>query len=141
MASFPLDASAADAASISILSTTFCNSLKKNEDLVCELSRESDPAGHQLCGVPLRAAHFDANAAGGYTKSTFDSVVAEEECRGVAVAKCTAQRESILTVLACEELMRQTPVADEMNARCGCSRKICHAPPRLDFAAVDLMMI
>jgi hypothetical protein len=46
-----MDASAADAASISILSTTFCNNLKKDEDLVCELSRESDPAGHQLCGA------------------------------------------------------------------------------------------
>lgn len=43
----------------------FCQSvirydLKSDEDLVCELSRESDPACHQLCGAPTSVAHFDA---------------------------------------------------------------------------------
>jgi hypothetical protein len=51
---------------------------ENDEDLVCELSRESDPACHQLCGAPLSGAHFDAYAAG-CTKSTLDFVVDEEE--------------------------------------------------------------
>jgi hypothetical protein len=135
---FPSDASAADAASIS---SAFCNNLKKNEDLVCELSRESDTAGHQLCGATLSAAHFYANAAGGYIKSIFDSGAAEEEYRDAVVTECTAQRRSILIVLVCEELMRQTPVADETNAYYSSNRLNCHAPPCLDFAAVDLMII
>lgn len=43
--------------------------MKNDEDLVCELSRESDPACYQLCGAPLCDAQFDAYAAG-CTKST-----------------------------------------------------------------------
>ena len=85
MENFFLDSSAADMTSISILSSTICCDLKCDEDLVCELSRESDPACHQLCGAPSSVAHFDAYAAG-CTKSTLDFVVDEEECSGVGGA-------------------------------------------------------
>jgi hypothetical protein len=53
-----------------ILSSAICfYDLKNDEDLACELSRESDPACYQLCGAPLSDARFDAYAAG-CTKST-----------------------------------------------------------------------
>ena len=68
----------------------FCQSvsrrdMKNDEDLVCELSRDSDPACFRLCGAPLSVAHFDAYAAG-CIKSTVDFVVDEEEKLDAACA-------------------------------------------------------
>jgi hypothetical protein len=59
---------------MSILSSAVSYVLKNDEDLVCELSRESDTACRQLCGAPSCGAHLDAYAAG-CTKSTLDFVV------------------------------------------------------------------
>ncbi len=76
--SFFLDSSAADMTSTSNLSSMRCYDLKRDEFLVCERSRESVQACHQLCGALASVAHFDAYAAG-YSKSISDFVVDEEE--------------------------------------------------------------
>ncbi len=97
--------------------------VKDDEDLACELSRESDPACFQLCGALSSVAHFDAYAAG-CTKSTLDFVVDKDEKRD---ATYTALSRSVLTVLIREELsahelmrlfMRQNTVGAETSARC-----------------------
>jgi hypothetical protein len=120
----PTDASAAGETSMSISSSAVCYDLKNDESLVCELSRESDPACHQLYGAPSSVAHFDAYAAG-CTKSTLNFFVDEVEQRDAAAEECAAPQRSIFTVLALEELLahdtmqqfiRQTAVGNETDA-------------------------